>query len=85
MTVETGTVGPWIKAELGRTGMTVRDLSLASGISERMLYAYMSGKTEPGTGKLARIMMAFGHEVPWDITSRVLLERMLSDSQAWAS
>jgi hypothetical protein len=30
--------------------------------------------------KLARIMVAFGYDVPWDITSRVLFESIVAHS-----
>jgi predicted transcriptional regulator len=71
-------VGRWMRQELDKEAMTIRELSRRTDIAERDLYRYLKGQ-DPSPAKLARIMLAFGYEVPWDITTRVFFESMMSD------
>jgi predicted transcriptional regulator len=72
-------VGRWMRQELDKEAMTIRELSRRTDIAERDLYRYLKGQ-DPSPAKLARIMVAFGYEVPWDITTRVLFDSIVSQS-----
>ncbi len=58
-----------IREALRNSGMTARRLSEVAGVSEGRISDYLSGRHDPGTARLARLLEGTGHAlavVPMD-------------------
>lgn len=52
-----------LREALSHSGMTARELSRRTGVTEGRISNYLSGKHEPGADRLIDLVAATGHEV----------------------